>query len=184
MRHQAARIAAEANLISKEKVSLWVGGQWRETMLMAYTFHDEPIARYPKAVNRFAEPAFSLLQQGGKQHAIEAEALLREALELVSDAPDLMNNLAMALYIQGREDEADALIRDIVERYPDYIFASASLARQYIQEGDLDAAEELLRPYFSCDRFHVMEFGTFIDAYIGLLVAKGEKDNVQPWLKM
>lgn len=184
MRHQAARIAAEANLISKEKVSLWVGGQWREIMLTAYTFYDEPTIRHPKAVNRFAEPAFALLQQGGKQRAIEAEALLHQALELTSDAPDLMNNLAMALYGQDREEEADALIRDIVARYPDYIFASASLARLYIQDGDLDAAEELLRPFFSRDRFHVMEFGTFIDAYIGLLVAKGQKDNVQPWLKM
>ncbi len=36
----------------------------------------------------------------------EAERLLREALELEPDAPDLLNNLAMALRGQGKHAEA------------------------------------------------------------------------------
>ena len=184
MRHQAARLAAEAKLIPKEKVSLWIDGKWREMMLMAYTFHNEPTRMHSEAVERLANPAFSLLQQGRKKEAVEAEALLRKALKLASDAPDLMNNLAMALQQQGRKEESEALIRDIVAGHPDYVFASASLARKYLIEGDLEAAETLLQPFFSRDRFHVMEFGSFVDAYIGLLVAKGQKDSARSWLDM
>ena len=177
MRFQAAKLAEETNLMPAGTVSLWMGGEWRDMMLKTFTFHEESPNRHSEAVEALAAPAFSLLQQGGKAQAIEAEELLREAIALTTEAaPDLMNNLAMSLAQQGRDDEADALNRDIVARYPDYIFASVNLAQQYLAKNDLEAAEEILKPFLSRDRFHVMEFGSFSAVYIGLLVAKKQQD--------
>lgn len=182
MRFQAAKLAEETNLMSAGTVSLWMGGEWRDMMLKTFTFHEESPNRHSEAVEALAEPAFLLLQQGGKAQAIEAERLLREAIALTTEAaPDLMNNLAMSLSQQGRDDEADALNRDIVARYPDYIFASVNLAQQYLTEGDLEATEEILKPFLSCDRFHVLEFGGFSAVYIGLLVAKKQQDAARAW---
>jgi tetratricopeptide (TPR) repeat protein len=184
MRFQAAKLANEAQLMPKESVSLWLDGEWREIALQAYTFHNEPTRRHSKAIERLAKPAFSLIQQGGKAQAIEAETLLRQALKLTTEAPDLMNNLAMALSQQGREDEADELIQEIVASYPDYIFASVGLARQHLVEGELEAAEEILKPFLSRDRFHIMEFGAFSDTYISLLMLQNKKDVARSWFEM
>jgi tetratricopeptide (TPR) repeat protein len=184
MRFQAAKLAHEAQLMPKESVSLWLDGEWREIALQAYTFHNEPPRRHSKAIERLAEPAFSLLNQGGKAQAIEAEALLRQALKLTQEAPDLMNNLAMALSKQGREDEAEALIHEIVASYPDYVFASVSLARRHLVDGEIEAAEAILKPFLSRDRFHIMEFGAFADTYISLLMLQNKKDVARSWFEM
>ncbi len=182
MRFEAAKLAEEANLMPSGTVSLWMGGEWRDMMLKTFTFHEEPPHRHSKSVEQLAGPAYLLIQQGGKQQAIEAEGLLRQAIALTTEeAPDLMNNLAISLAQQGRNDEADLLTRDIVARYPNYIFASVSLARQYLVEGKLEAAEEILRPFLSRDRFHVMEFGSFVAVYIGLLVGKKQQDVARSW---
>lgn len=181
MRFQAAKLADEANLMPREMVSLWIQGEWREMMLRAYTFHDEPLQRHSEAVEQLASPAYALLEQGGKEQAVEAEALLLKALTLAPTAPDLMNNLAKALSQQGRDDEADLLIHELVSAHPDYIFASVTLARQHLVKGELDAAEVILRPFLARERFHIMEFGTFVDTYIGLLVAKHQKDVARSW---
>lgn len=181
MRFQAAQLADEANLMPREMVSLWIKGEWREMMLRAYTFYDEPLQRHSEAVEQLASPAYALLNQGGKEQAVEAEALLLKALKLAPTAPDLMNNLAQALSQQGRYGEADVLIHELVSDYPDYIFASVTLARQHLVKGELDAAEALLKPFLARERFHIMEFGTFVDTYIELLVAKHQKDVARSW---
>ena len=184
MRNRAAVMAAQAKLISKENVRLWIGGEWQEISLMAYEFHGEPLANHTKPVERLVKQALPLLKSMDEEAAIDAEALLNRALELEPDAPDLLNNLAMAYQAQGREDETEALIRDIAERYPDYTFARVSLAKMHLLDGDVSKAEALLLPMLKRDRFHFMEFSAFSDAYIEMLVAKKQKDAARSWLGM
>ncbi|MGF1536997.1 MAG: tetratricopeptide repeat protein [Elainellaceae cyanobacterium] len=184
MRNRAAVMAAQAKLISKENVRLWINGEWQEVTLMAYEFHGEPLANHPKPVERLMKQALPLLKSGDEADAVEAEALMNQALEIVPDAPDLLNNLAMAYQAQGREDETEDLIRDIAERYPDYTFARVSLAKMHLMDGDVDEAEALLLPMLKRDRFHFLEFSAFSDAYIEMLVAKKQKDAARSWLGM
>jgi hypothetical protein len=49
-RNQAAIKVANAGLIEKSKVTLWVQGQWQEVMLLAYEFHNEPLQKHSKQV--------------------------------------------------------------------------------------------------------------------------------------
>lgn len=159
-------------------------GEWRELMLMAYKFHDQSTIKHSKRVGRLLEQAIHRLRQGGVEPGVEAEALLNEALTLEPEAPDLMNNLAMAFRLQGREEESIALIRDIVNRYPDYVFASVSLAKLHLENGDVAAAEAILKPFLCRDRFNFLEFSAFADAYIELLLAQKQKDGARTWLNM
>ncbi len=103
---------------------------------------------------------------------------------LEPEAPDLMYNLAVAFRQQGREEESKARLRDQVTRYPDYIFASASLAKLLLESGDWEAGEALLKPFFARDRFHVLEFSALMDAYIEVLLAKKDKKAARAWLGM
>ena len=103
---------------------------------------------------------------------------------LEPESPDLIHNLAMAFRAQGREDESIARIRDLVTRYPDYLFAPAFLAKLHLENGDLEAAEALLKPFLDRERFHFLEFSAFMDAYIEVLLAKQDKKVARSWLKM
>ncbi|MDJ0719754.1 MAG: tetratricopeptide repeat protein [Prochloraceae cyanobacterium] len=184
MRYRAANLAASAKLIPKDRVTLWMAGEWRELMLMAYEFHGEPILKHSQRVDALLKEALFLLRQDGEKQAKEAEALLKKALVLEPESPDLIHNLAMAFRPQGREDESIALLRDLVTRYPDYLFAPAFLAKLHLENGDLEAAEALLKPFLDRERFHFLEFSAFMDAYIEVLLAKQDKKVARSWLKM
>ncbi|MBE9077202.1 tetratricopeptide repeat protein [Romeria aff. gracilis LEGE 07310] len=184
MRYQAAMLAVEVGLLAKDKVRLWMGGEWRELMLLAYEFHGELMYEHSKQVEKLLAQGTPLLRQRTKSQAEAAEALFMEALKLEPDAPDLKNNLAMAYLIQGREADSQALIDEVIERYPDYLFARAARAEALIDAGELDAAEALLKPFLKRDRFHFMEFSAFSEAYITLLLAQKQRDGARSWLQM
>jgi tetratricopeptide (TPR) repeat protein len=184
MRNRTANMLAQAQIIPKDKVRLWMEGEWREVMLLAYEFHDDLLYKHSKQVGRLLGQAIQLLHYHQKEEAIEAEMLLRKALEMEPDSPDLMNNLALATLLQDKEAESNALIQQIVAQHPDYVFAKASLAKLHLIDGEVEAAEELLKPFLSRDRFHFSEFGAFCDAYIELLLAKKQKDGARTWLNM
>lgn len=184
MRYRAAILAAEAKLISKDKVTLWLQGEWREIILLAYQFREEPLVKHAKAVSELLQPALRLLHENTPTAAAEAEALLNQALELEPEAPDLLNNLSIALQQQGQLDACRALLGDIVTRFPDDVFASASLAKLHLLDENIEAAEALLQPFLSRDQFHFMEFSAFSDAYLELLLAKKLKEGAQGWLEI
>ena len=184
MRNRAASMATRAGLLPKGQITLWIQGEWRDVMLANYEVFPEPAVNHPKSVQKLLNQAIPYLRQRDKAGAIEAETLLKEALELESDAPDLYHNLATAYILQERHTEADALIDETLERFPDYLFARCAKARRYLNEGDLDAAEALLTPVLSRDRFHTSEFNAFADAYVSLLVAQDQLDKARGWLQM
>jgi len=72
----------------------------------------------------------------------------------------------------------------VVERFPDYLFARCAKARNHLDDGNIDAAEALLTPMLSHDRFHTSEFDTFADVYVRLLVEKNQVDGARIWLQM
>ena len=69
-------------------------------------------------------------------------------------------------------------------RFPDYLFARTAKAKNLTLEGDLEAAEALLTPILERERFHVLEFSAFADAYITWLVAKKQWDGARSWFDM
>ncbi|HYQ88449.1 MAG TPA: tetratricopeptide repeat protein, partial [Candidatus Binatia bacterium] len=61
----------------------------------------------------------------------EAEASYRQAIRLTEPRPDYINNLAVALYHEGKTDSARVLWTDVVRRWPDYTRASRSLLTHF-----------------------------------------------------
>ncbi len=184
LRHQAAIKASEAGLLPSETVRMWLKGQWHDIMLIAYEFHETPPYNHSRNVETWLRETLALLGQGEPKAAEQAEQLMKKALEVEPDAPDLLNNLAAAYSVQGRTDESHALIRQITEQFPDYVYAKVSLARLHIRQGDFDAADALLKPMISRKRFHISDFGVFSSAYIELLIAKDQPDGAQAWLNV
>lgn len=182
LRHQMAIAVAEAGLLPKENVRLWLQGEWREIRLIAYQISDEPSIHHSKKVIALLQKAIPLLKNKMKEDYQQAESYLQQALKLEPDAPDLLNNLAMAYLLQDREDEAQSALEQASQKFPDYVFVAATLARQKMEEGDLEAAESLLKPCVTRERFHFDEFSAFADVQIELALAKKEKEGAKRWL--
>jgi tetratricopeptide (TPR) repeat protein len=184
MRNRAAALAVKAKFLPKDNIRLWIEGEWRELMLIAYEFHGDPTAQHSRQVMHWLDEALDLLRTGSNSQAKDAEKLLLKALELEPDSPDLLNNLALSYFNQNRETEGYNLICDVAERFPDYVFAHAIAAKKCIEKGDFETAESLLHPFISRDRFHFLEFSSFCDAHVELLVAQKKPDVARSWLNI
>jgi tetratricopeptide (TPR) repeat protein len=181
MRTEAAQAAAQAGMFPPGLVRLWLQGEWREIMMLGYELHEEPTREHSPAVETWLAAATLALRA---RKAVEAEELLRKALAVEPDSPDVLNNFAVARGMQGHVREAEELVRQIHERYPDYVVARVTVARMATRDGDLERAEELLKPLLTQKRFHVEEFGLFCSAHIGLLLAKRDAEAANSWVDM
>ncbi len=183
LRSEAAEVAVEAGLLPPGPVRLWIQGEWREIVLLGWEVTGEPFNRHghSQSVQQLLAEAFEALHEGKAEHS---EALYKEALKLEPDSPDLLNNLAAAYQSQGRHAEAEALIRQIHERFPDYLFARVGMAKFHIRDGRFAEAKELLDPLLSQRRFHTSEFAALAAAEIDYWLAQKNKDAARPWLEV
>ena len=181
MRFEAARAASKAGLIPPGAVRLWSQGMWRELLLLDFEFDDEPTFKHAPQVEKWLAES---IRAEKANDADRAEELLQRALAAEPDAPDLLNNLATIHQMRGRMGEANALLRELVEKHPDYSYPRISLALDAIKGGKLEQAEALLRPLLTRKRFNIQEFGFFCHAQMELLLAKHQPEGAQSWLGM
>ncbi len=181
LRLEAANAASGAGLFPDGKARLWMGGEWRDLLLFGFELHDEPVRKHRPNVERLALEVIDALREN---NPVKAERIIKQALELEPDAPDLLNNLALAYSMQGRDEESLALTHEIHRLHPDYLFVSVALARLHTREGRLDEAEALLQPILSRKRLHFSEHAALCQAQIELFIAQGNEDAARSWLEM
>jgi tetratricopeptide (TPR) repeat protein len=114
-------------------------------------------------VKKIVDEAMPLLRA---KKGAQAEILFRKALMLEPVQPDLLNNLAQALEIQGLVDDGLCICETILILFPDYLFARATLATAAMREGDYEDALELLTPLFARREFHISEYNSLCSVLI------------------
>lgn len=181
LRNRAARIVSEAGLLPSGPTRLWMDGEWQELLFLGFEVYSEPERKHAPQVEKWAREATLALHESDWSRA---EQLLNQALAIEPDAPDLLNNRAIAYSLQGRDDEAEALIRQIHERHPDYLFARIGLAQRHIARGEFKEAHDLLDPLLHRKRLHYSEFDTLCGATIQLYLAEGNRDAARSWFDL
>lgn len=181
MRLEAANTALEAGLIAAGPTRLWIGGEWTEMILMNIEVTDEQMTYHSSEIEEWANDAVVALRD---REGARAEALLKRALEIEPDAPNLQNNLAFAYEIQGRADEAYALTQQIYERHPDYFFGRVGMAGLAMRRGAYEEAKALLNPLLSRRKMHITEWRGLCSAEMDLALAEGNVDGARSWLSM
>jgi tetratricopeptide (TPR) repeat protein len=180
-RMQAGRTAREAGLLPS-KVRLWVKGEQQELLLMGFQIHREPNDYdHRPHVQELALEAIRAMHDGKFD---KAETVLKQALALEPDAPDLLTNLSRVYEAQDKQAEADAMILDVHRRFPDYFFGRIGAARIHIHAGRFDEAKALLDPLLEMTRIHVSEFAALAVAEAELHLAEGRPEGAQQWLDM
>ncbi len=178
----ASQIAAEAGLFPSRTVRMWMKGEWRDLLLIGFEISDEPNPPYsnPK-VQHLSEEAFYALQDG---EGVRAQELLEQAVALEPDSASLLNNLAMALEMQGQSDRSQAMLREIHARFPDYFFGIVGMARLAVNEGDYETARSLLDDLMKRKKLHFSEYDALCMALIELSLAEKNKDAARTWFDM
>jgi Tfp pilus assembly protein PilF len=146
-----------------------------------FLVNNEQIVVHCPAVEQIVEQAAPLLRVGD---GVGAEILFRQALQLEPDKVDLLNNLAAALSLQGREAEATLLLELMHYQHPDYLFARTGLARAVMRKGDLDTAQALLEPLYERRKFHVSEYDSLCATQIELLLLQNDHVSANTWFQM
>jgi len=182
-RLHAAQLAVTQGALAPGRVRVWRTAAWTEVLLMGIEIHGEPerTRARPRPVERLLSQAVEHMQAGAMA---AAEAVLRQALVLDPDAPDLLNNLAATFAARNRPAEAEPIWRAILERHPDYLFARASLGRVAAQRGEVTEARALLDPLLTRRRMHFSEFSALAMGLIETALAAGQPREAQSWLDM
>jgi tetratricopeptide (TPR) repeat protein len=183
LRYQTANKLVQVGLLDPQKVRMWIQGDWREVMLLNYQLHDDPPDHHPKIVEELLIKALALLRTQTEPAGIQAEALLKQALA-IKTSPDLLNNLAIAYRLQGRDHEAKTLYRQIIDNYPTYVSARVNLAGYHLQAHETNEAGELLKPLLKLQRFHFEDFAFFSEAYLQWLVQEDQIQAAKTWLNL
>ncbi|HEY75391.1 MAG TPA: tetratricopeptide repeat protein [Thermoflexia bacterium] len=158
----AVEALAELGVIDREKpVQIWdeKKQRWINASMFAVevTTEVEP-PDYDEAVLELIDAGVKALNKGALE---EAREKLEAALELDPHAAIVHHNLAVILQRMGEIDEGVEHLKKALEIHPDYPFARCSLANFYIDEGNLEAAEDLLSPLAERRRFHPAEWAYY-----------------------
>jgi tetratricopeptide (TPR) repeat protein len=179
IRLEAAQLATRAGVLPVGLTRMWIRGAWTEVLLIGFEVSDEPVKQHPPRVEQWAREA-TLALRAGDAHT--AEQLLNQALAVEPDAPDLLNNLAMAYQLQGRTEDGVELVQQIHTRFPDYLFARVSVARLHVQRGETKRAYRLLEPLLQRRELHTSEFTALCAVFIDLHLADHKVEGARSWL--
>lgn len=180
-RLSASQVLREAGVIPSGMVKMWVDGEWTDILMIGFEIHDEPQRALPEDAEEWFAEAVDCLHAGDIR---QAEALLNRARAAVPHDSSVLYNLSLAWQEQGREKEAAALLWEIHQRDPDYLFACTGLARLHVRRREFQQARALLDPLMKRKRLHVSEFGAICVANIELLTGEGQTDGAKSWLDM
>ncbi len=185
LRMKAAQTLSKHNAAPAGNVKMWLKGQWREILLLSFEITSEPppdeIPLNPKALDLMKKAIHALRHEDGAA----AEQHLRKALTLQPEHPSLLNNLALALSMQDKDEEAEAITQHVINDFPDYFFGQMTLARKSIQAGEVDKARSILNHWMGAKKkYHITEFSMFCKAQIDLFLAEKNIEGARSWLKM
>ena len=181
LRYQAAMQMLEIGALSPGIYAMWKDGKESDIFLTSLEITPEPTYPLPKNIEPLATKAWELIRAGD---GASAEPLFDKIIKQCPDHPTLVYNRAVAIQIQGREEEALSLVRDLHARHPDYLFARARLAEKAVEDRDFQAARKLLEPLMTRSRFHHSEYAAFCHVQISLLFAEGETEGAHRWLEL
>jgi tetratricopeptide (TPR) repeat protein len=183
LRQQAMTVAQEGGVFPTEPVQFWTKGEWHEILPLSFDINDKPVDLFhhaPEVRDWLAES----IQATNAGEAAKAEELLRRALVVEPDQPDLLYNLTAVYTLLGRDREAEEIQRQLYREHPDYFFARIGMARILTREGKYDEAMELLNSLLRQNSFHRSEFAALAMAEIELQLARNEREGARSWLAM
>ncbi len=185
LRMKASQVLSKHNAAPAGQAKMWLEGEWKEILLLGFEITPEPIMdddpMRPKAIDLMAQALDALRENDGAR----AEGFLRKALTTQPEHPSLLNNLALALSMQDKKKESEAILKHITEDFPDYFFGQISLARKALWKKDYKKARVIVDQWLEKKkRYHVTEFNALCKVQIDLLIQEEHYDAAISWFEL
>jgi len=184
LRLEAAQILSKHGVFkSGSTVEMWREGELHPLMMMGFQISYDPPEKpvLKPAVQKLMEKAIHAL------HAYEgeqAETHLRKAIQMQPNDPSLINNLALALSMQGKQEESEALADSIPEKFPDYFFGWIISARRAMTRDDLETARMYIEKMMAKQELHVTEFSALCMCQIDFMIDDDKPEGALSWYEM
>ena len=155
--------------------------------MISYEVSSEPLGdtaydRLPQSVKDEADKIYYLLRQNPK----EALSLLLPLIERYPRVTQFYNYLHSAYQLLHDQANAQRILDEMLERFPDYLFGRLAYARDCLERGDLDKVSEIFEGKFDLkllypdrERFHVSEVLNFGSIMAWYFHAKGDHDRAE-----
>ncbi|GIK42070.1 MAG: hypothetical protein BroJett011_59030 [Chloroflexota bacterium] len=114
----------------------------------------------------------------------EVKAAFESIIEREPRAREAYLNLAVAHALLGDETTAEALIRQTLEKFPNYIMPRLNLAKLHLRRGQIEEAKEMLLPLDQVRKFTSVEFQNYALTWSNVLKAEGDPAAAQSWANM
>ena len=160
--------------------------------MTSYEISDEPLGdtaydRLPESVKDEADKIYHLLRKKPE----EAISLLLPLIEQYPEVPQLYNYLHSAYQLLHDRENAQRILDDMLERFPDYLFGRLAYARDCLERGDLDKVSEIFEGKFDLkllypdrERFHVSEVLNFGSIMAWYFHDRGDRNRAEMYYNL
>jgi len=149
--------------------------------LRSFTISDEIDHNYQPGIPDELAEATIMLREGRIK---EAKAAFERIIEREPRAREAYLNLAVAYVHLGDEATAETLMRQTLEKFPDYAMPRINLARTYLHRRQLKEAKEMLLPLDESRKFTSIEFQGYAATWSDILKAEGDSAAAESWKRM
>ena len=175
-RLHAALQLVDAGILPSGPLKMWVAGAEQELLPIRYEIYTEPVSVHGPKVQALLSQAGMALNHGD---GARSESLLRKALALEPESPDIVHNLGNSLFVQGKTAAAQAMLAENHRRYPDYFFGRTYMAMEHARAGRTKSAEALVAPLRLQRRLHLSEFSSLMGAEVELALSRRDVQEAE-----
>ncbi len=171
-RSRALFALLEAGEIAQgERVRVWREGKWQEVQLRRQLITEEAESEYAPQVAELMNSGVAALQAGDLGRG---EQLLRRAIELEPRAKEAYNNLGTVYARRGEHEQAKEMFRAALDVDPLYAHPRCNLAAYLLDDDDVDAAIEILKPLADATRFHPRDMAFYAYTQARIFIAQDD----------
>ncbi len=177
LRMEALQMLKEEGFIDNSPINFFHNGTWTQIGLNAMDVHWNSSPHPNPEINDLLAECYHAIEDRDVDQSLE---LSNRCVQADPDFPTCWFHRATALQLTGKPDderEAKAIILELHQRFPDYVFAIISLANDAIEEDRLEDAKNLLWPLTSRTSWHGSEYLAYMSVQIRLCLAHGKIDS-------
>jgi tetratricopeptide (TPR) repeat protein len=190
---QLAKKAAKRKNKPVDKRPAPIARESKPARMLSYEITDEPIPE--PSVERLPEPVKDQLETLHNEVLLQkpekALAVLKPLSEQYPDVPQLYNYLHAAYRQLDDQTNAQRVLQETLERFPDYLFGRVAYANDCLQRGEIEKVPEIFNNKYDLKllypkrrRFHISEVLGFCATMAWYFHSLGEFDRAQMYYEL
>ena len=161
--------------------------------ILSYEISDEPLPElaYERLPAQVKDELKTLYEELLLQKPKEALGVLKPLIEQYPDVPQLYNYLHTAYRELGDQTQAQRVLQETLERFPDYLFGRIAYATDCLQRGETEKVPEIFDNKYDLKllyperkRFHISEVLGFCAAMAWYFHSRAESDRAEMYYKL